>query len=200
MPSDFDVTQTAGSVYARALLEIAIEQNRETEIAEELTGLTELWRREPMFSAWMSAVIVNRAERRDTLRRLFEARLSHPVLNLLLVMSDKHRAMILPAVCEAFEQMLEAHRGEQHVLVTSAVPLTEGQRQALVTHVNRFARIEPRLEERLDESTLGGLRVQVGDTVFDHTVLRRLRLMSGSLRNTMDRHLAGRERSFVREG
>ena len=79
---------------------------------------------------------------------------------------------------------LAAQRREQlTAVVTVAADLTEQQRERLSTALQNIYGKPVLLQQVLDPSVMGGIRVQVGDEVVDGTVLRRL--------DEARRHIAG---------
>ncbi|MGF1647865.1 MAG: F0F1 ATP synthase subunit delta [Kineosporiaceae bacterium] len=78
---------------------------------------------------------------------------------------------------QAFDDVLEAAAERRQRLiahVTVAVPMTEGQRTRLAAALSaRYGRTI-RLAVDTDPAVIGGVRVHVGDEVFDGTLSRRL--------------------------
>jgi len=198
MTGDFDTIQAAATVYAQAALDLASQAGQEEVIDGELGSLHELFNSDREFAAFLCSPAIDRDQRRDSLRKLFSGKLSLMVLNLLLVLNDKHRLSILPFVCETFRRLLERQRGEARVFVTSAVPLTDAQRSKLVEMIARSTKWKPILCETVDGNVLGGLRVQLGDREIDRTVMSRLRLLRTELLANVDAQLY-RGRTFVTE-
>jgi len=125
----FEATQTVARVYAEAVLALATERGAINEVEAELADLVQLWRTDAAFSGLMTSAAIDDDARRESLRKIFRGRVHDLVLNLMLVLNDKGRSMLLPGVIEAFQQQLDVQRGRQRVFVTTAVPLTADQRQ-----------------------------------------------------------------------
>src|SRR5262249_54441524 len=106
MAAAFEGVQTAARVYAEAILALAAERGAVDEIEAQLQDLTKLWREDQAFAALMSSAAIDDDARRASLRKIFGGRVHEFVLNLMLVLNDKGRSMIFPAVCEAFHKML----------------------------------------------------------------------------------------------
>jgi len=200
MPSEFDISQSAASVYADSLLELANEQNQAEEIGRELDDLKSLWRLEPSFASMMRSPAIDEDARRESLKRIFEGKASPLVLNLLLVLNDHHRAMILPHVCEAYRAKLDVQLKRQETHVTTAVKLTDAQRDRLRREVQRLTGKQPILIEKVDPELLGGMTVQVADRIYDTSVRRRLREMRTDLLAAFDHHLRQDTARFVTQG
>lgn len=90
-----------------------------------------------------------------------------------LVRDDNHD--LLPVIIEEFGQIANELRGAMAVTVTTAHALSEPQRQAIAeafkeTHPNQS--IE--LIEKVEPAIIGGVVLQVGDTMIDHSVKGKL--------------------------
>ncbi len=198
MATDFDISQAAASVYAESLIQLANEAGQAEEIGAELREIGALWDRDSSFSSMMSSAAIDLHARRASLRRIFGSdRVNRLVLNLLLVMNDKRRSMILPAVCAAYRRKLDRQLGIEQVHVTTAVALSDDQRTRLRDQIKRLTGHESDLFEEVDPDVLGGMTVQVADRLYDLSVRRRLRDMRGALLAAVERHLLGGVSRFL---
>lgn len=200
MASDFEIFSAAGAIYAASLLDLAQKAGTADEIGAELEALRGLWQRDPGFAAMMSSAAIDVTSRRESLRKIFGGRVSPLVLNLMLVLNDHRRAMVLPHVCEAYRRKLDAMMGRAVVHVTSAMPLDDSQRQRLAGEVQRRTGKAAKLVERVDPNALAGLAVQIGDQVYDYSARRRLEDIRKSLMGSVQRHLIGGAARFISEG
>ena len=201
MPSQFDITQTAAAIYAESLIQLASEAGQAKEIGQELRDLKRMWRDDPDFAAMMSSVAIDLAARGKTIRNAFgNGRVSKLTLNLLLVLNDKRRSMILPNVCDAYRRKLDRQLGHEEVHVASAKPLEDEQRAGLRDEIRRITGREPDFVERIDPDLLGGITVQVADQVYDMSVLRRLHDLRIALGQATEKHLLTDISRFVTEG
>lgn len=199
MPTDFDTTQTAAAIYADSLLDLATQAGQGQAVADELAQLSDLWKQDPGFAAMMSSAAIDAEARRESIKRVFTSRVSKLVLNLLLVLNDHRRAMILPAVCRAYLKKLNQKLLRSEVFVTTAVPLDDLQRRGLKQQVQRLLDREAMLVERIDPALLGGMRIQVEDRVYDTSIRRRLRDMRRDLHEAIGRQLRSNRLRFVTE-
>jgi F-type H+-transporting ATPase subunit delta len=201
MATDLDIVLAAADIYAESLFELASESNEADAIGEELENLAQLWKRDPAFAGLMSSLAIDDGARRESIKKIFGGgRVNRLIFNLLMVLNDKRRPMILPQVAEAYRKKLNEHRGRRDVYVTSAAPLDEQLRTQIREQVRRLTGMEGILVERVDPGLLGGVTLQIGDRVYDTSVRRRLREMRGELLESVKRHLVGGLSRFVTEG
>jgi F-type H+-transporting ATPase subunit delta len=201
MATSFDISQAAGAVYAESLLQLAEEAGKTEEIGDELWQLRELWSRDPEFAAMMSSAAIDVADRRESVRKAFGAGRVQPlVLNLLLVLNDKRRAMILPRVCEAYRTKLDRRLGREEVHVTTAAPMGEEHRAALRARIKQMTGHDADLFENVDPRLLGGVSVQIGDRLYDRSVRRELRDLQTALLSAGEKRMLGDVSRYVTEG
>ncbi|NMN00335.1 ATP synthase F0F1 subunit delta [Bifidobacterium sp. DSM 109958] len=76
---------------------------------------------------------------------------------------------------------LSRHMGEMMVTVTTAVPLTKEQIKRLVATYGAKLNRPVHINSVVDPSVLGGMRVQYGSEVTDHTVVAQLQRLRRSV-------------------
>lgn len=76
---------------------------------------------------------------------------------------------------QSFERLYKAH----HLMITSAIPLTENQINAIVQKVSlKMGRDMDTFEAIVDETVLGGVKIQTSDFVIDATIASSLQAFS----------------------
>jgi len=168
-----------------------------TELGENLQVI-DRFLDDPANKAWRDLLLapqISHEERERIIDRLFSER-AHPlVLRLLRLMLRKKRIAALGEVWEAYSVLLDEARGVVRAEVTTAVPLPDDLREELrralrerlgrESRSGRMGRVAPVvdvvIETRLDASLLGGVRVQIGDRVIEHSVRRSLEAITEEL-------------------
>ncbi|MEJ2680349.1 MAG: F0F1 ATP synthase subunit delta [Gammaproteobacteria bacterium] len=98
--------------------------------------------------------------------------------NFLSTMAQKGRLSLLPFVHQLFVFYRHAHERSAVVEVTSAFPLSEAQLMSLTQVMESKLNSVVTLCAKVDNTLLGGVYIQAGDLVFDHSIRGRLnRLM-----------------------
>lgn len=94
--------------------------------------------------------------------------------NFLALLAHAHRLAYLPEIAVQFEMRRAEVENTVDVEVTTAMPLTAGQRATLEAALaKRFGR-SVRLAEQLDATLVGGAIVRAGDLVIDGSLRGRL--------------------------
>jgi F-type H+-transporting ATPase subunit delta len=101
--------------------------------------------------------------------------------NLLRTVIDNGRLNALPEIAAQYRALVNASAGVSDAKITSAFPLDAGQLADVVaTLEKRFGR-KLNATVAVDDSLIGGIRVEVGDEVLDTSVRARLEQMKVAL-------------------
>ncbi|RJP82697.1 MAG: ATP synthase F1 subunit delta [Candidatus Zixiibacteriota bacterium] len=161
-------------VYVRPLFELAVESRQVETAGDEVKALADMFREVPLLSEYLDSPNVSRPAKMDLLKKAYNKPLSKYFNNFLDLVLRKGRQEILPDAWMTFKQFWDEHRAQQEVIVTSAVELTEAQKQALQEKLAQRTGKHIILKSKLDPTVIGGLRVQIGHQLLDATVFTRL--------------------------
>ena len=113
---------------------------------------------------------------------VLQSALSGEGKNFLKLVVDNDRVAALPQVALQFAALKNRLEGAAEAEIASAFPLSDAQVQELVTGLSKkFGGIKLKAHVSVDPSLIGGVRVTVGDEVFDTSVRTQLEHMRTSL-------------------
>ncbi len=181
--TDFDVgEQRVAQTYAEALLNAAQKQGQAEAVLDDLEALVrEVFRTDPGLEQFVGSGAIGRDRKAAVIRKVFEGRADPVFVNFLNVLNNHDRLGLLRPIAAAAHELQNERAGRVRVLVRSAVPLPDDQRDRLRQQLHDSLRKEPLLETRVDPDLLGGLVVRVGDWVYDASVRTQIE----SLRNQL---------------
>jgi len=159
--------------YADVLYELAAERGLEDDILAQLNLLRAVAARVPE----LGRALASPAMRDNQKRRLIALCLpdAPPLLmNFFAVLIDKRRIAYALRVAEAFRERIERARNIRTAIVRSAVPLTEGEREAVRARLEAISGAKVHLLLALDPTIIAGLVVQLGDRRIDLSLQGRL--------------------------
>ncbi len=171
-------------VYARSLYELADERAGHEAIESalgELESVLELARSDARFSEFLASRVLPVADRAKSLEKIFKGRLDETTLRFLLVLNEKGRLSHLPAIVGSLDKMVQAKFGRVEVDVYTAAPISPEELKAIKTRLQAAIGREPILHPYLDESMIGGVRIQIGDQLIDGSIVTALRRMRDQL-------------------
>jgi F-type H+-transporting ATPase subunit delta len=103
----------------------------------------------------------------------------------LLELAEKHREGALPAILREYVEL--AQEDKRNLLmadVTTAMPLTPGQEQALAEKLAAMTGRTIKIRQHVDSGILGGIVVRVGDKLLDGSLSHQLSVLQADLLKT----------------
>src|SRR5207248_2711626 len=98
--------------------------------------------------------LVGRGRREIALKKAFEGKVSPLFLNFLLVLNDHERLDLLRPILAAYSALVEQRSNQVRVLVQTAVPLPDDQRERLIGQLRQLTHKEPVLITDVDADLL----------------------------------------------
>lgn len=160
--------------YAEALFLIAAEEGKEHEFLEELTECEALFRENPEWRALLVSPTVPISERTAAIDAALAGRMHEYVVSFLKLLSERKRLSALSEALDEYRRLLEMREAVETAHVTSAVPLSETQEEALRAKLERKSGCRVRLECTVDPSILGGMIIEMDGSVMDGSIRHRL--------------------------
>lgn len=192
--------QAVARTYAGAFLAAAGSQGQDA-LAEFGSFIDDVMLAHPQFAQILTSGIVSREEKLGVIDRTLSGRGSELFVNFLRVLAKHDRLELLPLIRQEAQVQYEKSTGQQRVLVKSARPLTDDGRSRVAAQLKDKFGFEPIIQEQVDESLLGGIVIQVGDTVYDSSLRTRMKQLRESLRErALNEIQSGRDRFSNPEG
>ena len=174
-------TRSIARVYADALLRAA--GDRAGEVLEEFTSFhDDVLARQPRYARLMTGRSISEDEALRLIDKTVGPFGSAVFTNFLRVLARHRRLDLIPLILSEAHLAHERASGRRRVEVTSAVPLSDEQQARIAERLRAAFPFEPILIPRVDPKVLGGLVVQVGDTVYDSSVRSRLNQLRDRMR------------------
>ena len=164
---------TAARRYAEAAFSLAKEEDALDRWAADLAAASEVIAM-PEAARIVGNPAIPLQARRDVIGALLGPRVSPSVVRLVLLLAERGRVEILPAVASEYRRLLNRERGIVEARVTSAAPLDAAEVDALRERIAGMAGATVDLTTAVDPALIGGLTVRVGDTLIDASVRGRL--------------------------
>ena len=156
------------SVYARALLDLALEKGELERIRDEVAFLEGMNTRTQELRIFWESPRIPRSEKKKVIEKALRGNLSDHLLDFLLLVFDKGRHLMLRQMLAEFGKLYDQHIGLLRARVTTAVPMSDHAAEALRQRLARSLRRERVvLERRVDEDILGGFVLRYDGMVAD---------------------------------
>ncbi len=119
----------------------------------------------------------------DTFFSALRSPLNDEAKNFVNMLLENGRLDLLPEIAQQFLVLKNVQEGTADADITSAFPLSSSQLSELLTTLEKKFKRKLNPSVTVDSSLIGGVRVLVGDEVFDTSVRARLQQMHAALVN-----------------
>ncbi len=174
-----------GTVYGGALYSLARDENLSDVILDQLKTLDESFAQEPDFLRLLAAPNLSKAERCQILDESFRAHVAPYVLNFLKILTEKGYVRHFHDCYAAYRALYNEENGILCVTAVTAAPLSEEQAAKLAKKLSDLTQKAIALENKIDPSVLGGVRLDYDGKRVDDTVAHRLDAIRSALQNTV---------------
>lgn len=159
--------------YAKALLELAIDQKKVDSVLGDMNFLLQTNNETKDFELLIASPIVNGSKKIEIFEKVFES-FEEVTLSFVKLITKNGRENLLPEIAQAFDAQVKEYKGIVPITLTSAVTLDDNTKEAILAKVQTLVTGQLEVEEKIDESLIGGFMVRMGDTQIDASVASQL--------------------------
>lgn len=165
---------TVANRYAQAIFELAAKQNILTEVGSDLQELKKVLATSDEFMALLTAPKISTDRKKELIAQILTG--AQPiVVNMVQFLIEKKRLNELEAVTEQYQALAAAAQGSADAKVYSTRELTAEERAEISAAFGKLVGKEQlNITNIIDASLIGGVRVQIGNYIFDSTVASKL--------------------------
>jgi F-type H+-transporting ATPase subunit delta len=167
---------TVAKRYALALFQIASEKQVLAEVEQELRTVKEVVKNNPELTVFLKSPKLSNEKKKEVLNQAFGSASTY-VRNTLMILVDRHREEQIAEVADEFINLANDAKGIAEAKVYSVQPLSAEQAEAIsAAFAPQVGKQTLQIENIVDSNLLGGVKLRIGNRIFD-----------GSLRGKLDR-------------
>jgi len=165
-------TKAAGR-YAQSLLDLALEKGVVEDVKKDMELFIQTLAESHELDLLLQSPIIKPDLKQKSLAAIFGNAMGELSVRFFDIVTSKGREGILPAIARAYIELYESHNGIVRAEISSAVALTDDQRNSLKQSLSGLGKTIV-LTEKVDASLIGGLKIKVGDQRIDATLRKKL--------------------------
>ena len=159
--------------YAKAILDIAVDNKATAVVENDMRTVVSTISDSNELKDLLASPIIRGEAKKNALTSIFKE--SHAITQgLIKLLVDNRRVGMLNEVALKFIILNERLKGQDVAFVTTTVPLTKDLEKKILAQVAGITGNEVTIENRIDESIIGGFVLRVGDLQFDASVANKL--------------------------
>ena len=166
--------------YAEAIFDIATENDSFVQWSGDLQTIADF-----VGEADVAGLLANSRVPRAQKLRLLEAGLKGNIsplaMNLVRILDERSKLAIARDIQITFQEKFDESRGIAHAVVTTAVALSDDERNAIGARLSEITGKQVDVTPVVDEAIIGGLIARIGDQLIDGSTRTRLRALKREL-------------------
>ena len=168
-------SDTSANRYSLALYELANESNSLSKIEENSNALLKLISSSEDFNYLIKDPTLSRDSLNQVIKKISD-NFSLEVLfkNFLSFLITKRRFFYVQQILKNFNEICSEKRGELKAEIKSAKNLTQDEINKITQELSENFKSEIKLNYTHDQSLIGGLVVQIGSTMIDTSIKKKL--------------------------
>ena len=161
--------------YARALFGIGVDAGKFEALGDELGELATLWNESDELRQTLENPVFQPSEKRKVLESILpRVAPTQEVQRFVLLLLDRRRIVLLPAIARAYRDLTDAHVGRVRAEVISAQELVPATLDRIRRSLEQRTGKKVIINSTVDPELIGGVVARVGDLVLDGSVRTQL--------------------------
>lgn len=160
--------------FARAFCNNISESSEKQDILAQYKCLVDCVEKQQDFESFLVTPKISIVEKKNFVEKLFRGKFHDMLVNFLLVLASKGHLSEVCAIYEEVENLEKLEGDKVKVRITTAIKLNDEVTSNISTSIGKKLNATAILEEKVDPGILGGIIIQVEDTMVNGSLKRHL--------------------------
>ena len=168
------------SRYGLALYSLALEENKISSLQEESKELIAILKDNNDFILLLGSEFLSLKERLDILEKSLIG-VDKDIVSFLAIVIENNRSDYIIEILEAFNSYCNEYKGVLEGYIYSTLKLDQNTIQKISEKLSKIEHKQIELKNKIDPSLIGGVKVIIGDKVYDGSIKNHLEMMKNDL-------------------
>jgi|SRR5690625_2033663 len=160
--------------YADALFQLASEKNSVDKLLTELNIVKEVFQSDKQFIDFLNHPRISNDEKMKLIDEAFKEN-DQDVINTLKILVERHRMNEITSIVDAFVNQYNEANGIAAATVYSVRELSDDEKAQVEASLKaQLNKQQVTITNKIDPSLLGGMRIRVGNTIYDGSISGKL--------------------------
>lgn len=170
--------------YAKAVLSLAVENKAADLVERDVRAIAATIADNKELSGLLASPVVKSASKKKVLVEIFKG--SHQItLGLIDLLIQNKRISLLEETSFKYIILNEQLKGQDVAFVTTAIPLTPELEKSVLKKVTELTGSKVTLENKVDETIIGGFVLRIGDLQYDASIANKLSNLKREFTNSL---------------
>jgi len=167
--------------YAKAFIDLGQNQNLLDKFNDDLALLKETIENNKELKDFFEHPLIQPADKKDVVNSIFSEQISNYTLNLVKLLIDKNRTLLIVLLYEHYRGMLNKMRNISTAKVITAIEISDEIKDRLKEKLEKVFNQTIEIKTEINQEIIAGMIVKVGDKVLDGSVKTKFENMKKSL-------------------
>ena len=159
--------------YAKALLSLAQDQKVAEAVNQDMVMIKDTVTQNKDLRAVLRSPVIKPSVKKASVKEVF-ANTHNVTQGLIDLLVNNNRIDQLGEVAQKYIALFELQKGKETAVVTTAVPLSAELEAKILKKVKELTGSDVTLENKIDESIIGGFILRVGDLQYNTSIAGKL--------------------------
>src|SRR5699024_8599346 len=160
--------------YADALFQLALEQNKTDQLVSQLSVVKEVFQSDDKIIQFLNHPRIELKKKIQIIEDSFKDS-DKDLVNTLKILVERHRISNVVAIIDHFIHLYNEKNGIAVATVQSVRELSNDEKVQLETSLkSQLNKKSVKIENIIDPSLIGGVRIRVGNTIYDGSISNKL--------------------------
>lgn len=170
--------------YAKSLIDLSLEKGQLEAVYADMQWLASVCKSSREFVSVLNSPVISNDKKEKILKAVTDGKVTDLTVAFNRLLVNKRRESNLPEIVNAFISQYKAYKKIYTVKLTTAHPISEEIKNAIVTQVKKSSDMENiELETAVDEKLIGGFVLQAGDRMVDASIAYDLKQITKQFEN-----------------
>ena len=170
--------------YAKAILDLAVEKGQLDKVHDDMFFLQQAFKDSRDLVSLLKSPIIKADKKGKILDAITAGKVTDITAGFYKLLLAKEREAYLPEITHAFLEQYKTYKGIQTVKLTTATPVSEEVKQAILDKLKAVRNIQQiELHTEVNEALIGGFVLEIGDELVDASVAFELNNIKKQFQN-----------------
>jgi len=160
--------------YAKAILDFAVEQNKEVQVNNDMLLIANTLKESKDLQLLLNSPILKVSLKKETLKQLFASKVTPLTMGLINLLINNNRLAILNEVAKKYAIIFDDLKGIEIAKITTAIPLNIELNNQVLDKVKELTGKKASIENIINPDIIGGFVLRIGDIQYDASIANRL--------------------------
>jgi len=160
--------------YAKAILDLAIENNSETAVNEDMKLIVQTITESQDLATALKSPVLKVTDKINILNSIFTGKVNAVTLGLFNLLKDNKRIPMLESIAKQYAIIYNFSKNIQFAKVTTAVAITKEIEDKVAKKIVELTGNKATIENVINPNIIGGFILRVGDVQYDASISNHL--------------------------